>query len=220
MRHLRVMLFTLALFVAQANATPASSKATVAAPTTAPDTVLILGDSLSSAHQMPDEAGWVALLQQRLATQTPAPPTIVNISRGGKTLIDGIAELPALLEQHRPDLVVIELGGNDAIMGMGASDLQRHFSVLIGLAQAAGSKVVVLGFAIPPAFDKDGSAENLRGVYVDTARDKDVTLLPSLLAGISDDPALLQDDGIHPNAAAQPRVLDNAWATLRPLLLD
>jgi acyl-CoA thioesterase-1 len=190
-----------------------------AAPAKAPDNVLILGDSLSSAHRMADEAGWIALLQKRLAADTTTPPTIHNSSRGGKTLADGIRELPALLELQHPDVVVIELGGNDAILGVPATELQRDLTHLVDLAQNAGAKVTILGFALPPMFDKNGSAEMLRGVYARVAKAEDVTLLPSLLAGISDMPALLQDDGVHPTAAAQPMVLDNAWGTLRPLLL-
>ena len=190
-----------------------------AAPGDTPDNVLIIGDSLSSAHRMADEAGWIALLQQRLAAETATPPALHNSSRGGKTLADGIGELPALLELHHPDVVVIELGGNDAILGVPAAELQRDLTRLVDLAQDAGAKVTILGFALPPMFDKDGSAEMLRGVYARVAQAEGVTLLPSLLAGISDVPALLQDDGVHPNAAAQPMVLDNAWGTLRPLLL-
>lgn len=212
MHVLKTMLLALAFAGGPAHAAPNHST-----PTAAPRTALILGDSLSSAHRMPQEAGWVALLQQRLATET-TPTTIVNISRGGKTLVDGMGELPALLAEHHPDVVVIELGGNDAILGMTEEDLQKHLGGLVDLARGNGAEVAILGFAIPPAFDKNGSAAILQSVYAKAARDRGVTLLPSLLEGISGNPALLQDDGIHPNAAAQPRVLDNAWKTLRPLL--
>ena len=184
-----------------------------------PDTVLIVGDSLSSAHRMEPTQGWVSLLQARLATETKTPPAIVNASRGGKTLTDALEELPALLEQHHPDVVVLELGGNDAILGAKRDAIERDLSRLIELSRAQGAKVAILGFVVPPAFDKDGSANLLREAYATVAKRDDVALLPSLLGDISAAPALLQDDGIHPNAAAQPRVLDNAWPTLRPLLL-
>ncbi len=184
------------------------------------DTVLLVGDSLSSAHRMAQGDGWVALLQSRLAAETKTPPAIVNASRGGKTLTDALDELPTLLAEHHPDVVVLELGGNDAILGAKRDAIERDMGRLIQLAQATGARVAVLGFAIPPAFDKDGSAVLLREAYVEVARQRGITLLPSLLGDISATPALLQDDGIHPNAAAQPRVLDNAWPTLRPLLLD
>lgn len=211
MHSLRMLMVALSLFGVQAYAAPAQASHT--------HTVLILGDSLSSAHRIAAEAGWVALLQQRLSTHTPAPPTIINASRGGKTIDDALLELPSLLKQHHPEVVVIELGGNDAILGANGDKLQQGLARLIDLVRATGAKATLLGFAIPPAFDKNDSAAILRTAYARTAQDKHVTLLPSLLAGISDHPALLLDDGIHPSAAAQPQVLDNAWKTLRPLLL-
>ncbi|WP_281781678.1 GDSL-type esterase/lipase family protein [Lysobacter auxotrophicus] len=181
--------------------------------------MLIVGDSLSSAHRMEPSQGWVSLLQAKLATQTDTPPAIVNASRGGKTLTNALEELPALLTAHHPDVVVLELGGNDAILGAKRDAIERDLSRLIELSRAQGARVAILGFAVPPAFDKDGSADLLREAYVTVAKTQGIALLPSLLGDISTTPALLQDDGIHPNAAAQPRVLENAWPTLRPLLL-
>jgi acyl-CoA thioesterase-1 len=115
---------------------------------------------------------------------------------------------------------VLELGGNDAILGGTSEAIRRDMTQLVTLSRNAGAQVVILGFDIPPAFAHDGSAQMLRGTYAQVAAELKVPLLPSLLAGISDQPALLLDDGIHPNADAQARVLDNAWPTLRPLLLD
>lgn len=186
----------------------------------APDQVLIVGDSLSSAHRIPAQSGWVSLLEQRLATQTATPPALVNASRGGKTLADALGELPALLEAQHPDLVVLELGGNDAILGAPAQDIRRDMTKLVELSRQSGAQVAILGFDIPPAFDRDGSAQRLRDTYAQVAAELKVPLLPSLLAHVSDQPSLLLDDGIHPNAEAQARVLENAWPTLRPLLLD
>lgn len=210
MRFLKSALIAFALLAGPASALATESRI---------DTMLLVGDSLSSAHRMDEADGWVALLQARLATETATPPVIVNASRGGKTLADAIDELPALLAKHQPDLVVLELGGNDAILGARRDAIERDLGRLIELAQAQGARVAVLGFAIPPAFDKDGSAVLLRDAYVEVAKQRGIVLLPSLLGEISATPALLQDDGIHPNAQAQPRVLDNAWPTLRPLLL-
>lgn len=187
---------------------------------TAQRTVLLLGDSLSSAHRLPEGSGWVTLLQARLAAESTTPPTVVNVSRGGKKLADAIAEAPALLARHAPDTVIIELGGNDAIMGGDAVAIERDLTTLVDMAQAANARVVILGFAIPTAFDRNGSAAMLRGVYQRVATAEGVVLLPSLLAGISEDPARLLDDGIHPNSDSQPAVLDNAWGALRPVLLD
>lgn len=218
MNTLRSLLLLLALSAGSVHAaspSPASPE-----PKTGATSVVLLGDSLSAAHRMDDDAGWVALLERRLATATSTPPRIHNASRGGKTLTEGLAELPALLDAHRPDVVIIELGGNDAILGAPSGELLANLSSVIDLAGSTGATVVLLGFVIPPAFDKDGSADTLQAVYAQAAADKQVVLLPSLLAGISDEPTMLQDDNIHPNAAAQPRVLENAWPTLAPLLLN
>jgi acyl-CoA thioesterase-1 len=210
MRFLKSALIAFALLAGTAPALATGSRT---------DTVLLVGDSLSSAHRMAEADGWVALLQARLAIETASPPAIVNVSRGGKTLTDALKELPALLATHHPDVVVLELGGNDAILGGKRDAIERDLGRLVELAQAQGARVAVLGFAIPPAFDKDGSAVLLRDAYVEVAKQRGIVLLPSLLGEISATPALLQDDGIHPNAQAQPRVLENAWPTLRPLLL-
>ena len=184
-----------------------------------PTKVLIVGDSLSSAHRMEPSQGWVSLLQARLAAETNTPPAIVNASRGGKTLTNALEELPGLLTSHHPDVVVLELGGNDAILGAKRDAIERDLTKLIELSRAQGAKVAILGFEVPPAFDKDGAANLLRDAYVTVAKTQDIPLLPSLLGEISATPALLQDDGIHPHAAAHPRLLDHAWPTLRPLLL-
>jgi len=216
MRKKLAALLCLALFTAASLPAIAVERAA----TTAPDKVLILGDSLSSAHRMDASQGWVSLLQARIAAETKHPPAIVNASRGGKTLTDALDELPGLLAEHHPDVVVLELGGNDAILGAKRDAIERDLSRLIELSRDQGAKVAILGFAVPPAFDKNGTADLLREAYANVARTSDIALLPSLLGDISTTPALLQDDGIHPNAAAQPRVLDNAWPTLRPLLLE
>ncbi|MDI9239694.1 GDSL-type esterase/lipase family protein [Lysobacter sp. LF1] len=208
-------LFSFALLIGAS--LPASAADSVHA---TPDTMLIVGDSLSSAHRMAESDGWVALLSRKLAANGNTPPAIVNASRGGKTLTDALQELPPLLSQHHPRVVVLELGGNDAIMGATGPQIRRDLTRLIEMAQAQGARVAVLGFEVPPAFDKDGSADLLRDAYTAVAKEKQVILLPSLLAGISGDPTLLQDDGIHPNASAQPRVLDNAWPTLHAVLED
>lgn len=216
MRLLHTALLSFAMF---AGASP-QALADDAAPRAPAATVLIVGDSLSSAHRMSESEGWVALLADKLATESRTPPTIVNASRGGKTLTDALEELPALLSQHRPEVVLLELGGNDAILGAQRAPIERDLTRLVDLAQASGAQVAVLGFAIPPAFDRNGSADLLREAYASVAKQKRIVLLPSLLGDISADPLLLQDDGIHPNATAQPRVLANAWPTLRPLLVD
>lgn len=216
MRLLSSLLLAMASIVslAQASPLPATGKSDL------PKTVLLVGDSLSSAHRIPPEAGWVNLLQQRVDRATTTPPSIVNASRGGKTLADALKELPGLIAAHHPQLIILELGANDAILGAARQALEQDMTRLIDLGEASGAKVALLGFEIPARLDKDHRAEMLRGVYARVAQHKHIVLLPSLMAGISDKPALLLDDGVHPTAAAQKRMLDNAWPTLRPLLIN
>lgn len=218
MRTLPTLL--LALFFT-AVATQASSTASTA-PTPAPatHTVLLVGDSLSSAHRIPADAGWVTLLQQRLDRSSSHAPTVINASRGGKTVTDALKELPGLLASHHPQVVLLELGANDAILGASPAELRQHMLQLIDMAKASGARVALLGFEIPPQLDQKGCARMLHDTYAELAREEHVVLLPSLMAGISDHPALLLDDGVHPTASAQALMLDNAWPTLRPLLLN
>lgn len=182
-------------------------------------TVLLVGDSLSSAHHVPVESGWVSLLDRKLHATTAKPPAIVDASRGGKTMTDALTELPGLLAAHHPQAVILELGGNDAIVGAGDAQLRQNLSRLIDMARDAGARVAVLGFTIPPKLDRDGCADRLSKVYREVARDKHVALLPSLMAGVSDTPGLLLEDGVHPNLDGQARVLKNAWPMLEPFLL-
>lgn len=214
MRLLSPILLALALVATAAHASPAASIPARSG------TVLLVGDSLSSAHRIPAEAGWVALLRERVDHATTTPPSIVNASRGGKTMADALQELPNLIATHHPRLVILELGANDAILGANRQTLQLDMTKLIDMAQASGAKVALLGFEIPAKLDKDHCADMLRQAYTQVAQEKRVALLPSLMAGISDKPALLLDDGVHPTAVAQVRMLDNAWPMLRPLLID
>ncbi|MFC5437544.1 GDSL-type esterase/lipase family protein [Rhodanobacter umsongensis] len=216
MRFLSSLLLAMASIVSLAHASslPAAGNSDLS------KTVLLTGDSLSSAHRIPPEAGWVNLLQQRVDHATTTPPAIVNASRGGKTLTDALKELPGLIATHHPHLIILELGANDAILGANRQTLEQNMTRLIDMAQASGAKVALLGFEIPAKLDKDHRADMLRQVYARVAQRKHVPLLPSLMAGISDKPALLLDDGVHPSALAQVRMLDNAWPMLRPLLIN
>ncbi|MFC5439681.1 GDSL-type esterase/lipase family protein [Rhodanobacter ginsenosidimutans] len=217
MKSLHATLFALFTLVAIPLASSAHGVGAATPPTR---TVLLVGDSLSSAHRTPAEAGWVNLLQQRVSAASTTAPKIINASRGGKTLTDALKELPGLIAAHHPRLVILELGANDAILGASRQQLETDMTRLIDMAQASGAKVAVLGFRIPPKLDKDHCADMLAGVYQRIQHDKQIVLLPSLMAGISDQPALLLDDGVHPGVDAQKLLLDNTWATLRPLLLN
>lgn len=217
MKRLSASLFAL-LMIAM---TPLASLAHAAkAMPQLPRTVVLVGDSLSSAHRIPAEAGWVNLLQQRVNAASATAPRIINASRGGKTLTDAMKELPGLIAAHHPQLVILELGANDAILGASRQELEKNMARLIDLAQDSGARVAVLGFHIPPKLDKDHRADMLGEVYLRIQHDKHVVLLPSLMAGISNQPSLLLDDGVHPGPEAQKMMLDNAWPTLRPLLVN
>ncbi|AOX62967.1 arylesterase [Stenotrophomonas sp. HMSC10F06] len=185
-----------------------------------PDTraaVLVVGDSLSAAHNIPAASGWVNLLQQRVKQQITPPPAIINASISGETTAGALTRLPGLLEKHRPSVVVIELGGNDALRGLTPAQLRGNLEKMIVASQKAGAKVLLLGIDVPPNYGP-AYRQRLRQTYAELARQYEVPLLPFLLEGVALKPNLMQADGLHPTAAAQPQVLDNVWPLLKPLL--
>lgn len=178
--------------------------------------VLVLGDSLSAAHNIPVEAGWVHLLQARLSKMVPAW-TVVNASISGETSLSGRNHLPKLLKDTTPAVVVIELGANDGLRGLPLDALRENLTAMIDMAQKSGARVLVLGIELPVNYGPQ-YRDGLRAIYADLAREKHVALLPFLLDGVALDPSMMQDDGLHPLAAGEPRVLANVWAVLKPLL--
>jgi len=180
-------------------------------------TVLVVGDSLSAAHNIPAASGWVNLLQQRVRQQLKAPPAIVNASISGETTAGALTRLPGLLARHRPSVVVIELGGNDALRGLTPVQLRGNLEKMIVASQKAGAKVLLLGIDVPPNYGP-AYRQRLKEVYAGLARQYKVPLLPFLLEGVALQPGLMQADGLHPTAAGQPRVLENVWPLLKPLL--
>lgn len=179
--------------------------------------VLVVGDSLSAAHNIPAASGWVNLLQQRVKQQVTPPPAIINASISGETTAGALTRLPALLEKHRPSVVVIELGGNDALRGLTPVQLRANLEKMIVASQKSGAKVLLLGIDVPPNYGP-AYRDRLRQVYAGLASQYKVPLLPFLLDGVALQPGLMQSDGLHPTAAGQPRVLDNVWPLLKPLL--
>ncbi len=179
--------------------------------------VLVVGDSLSAAHNIPVAAGWVNLLDLRLKKEMKAPPAVVNASISGETSAGALTRLPALLGKHRPSVVVIELGGNDALRGLTPAQLRANLAKMIELAQASGAEVLLVGIDVPPNYGPAYRAR-LKATYAELARTYRTALLPFLLEGVALRPGMLQADGLHPVAAAQPRLLDNVWPVLRPLL--
>ncbi len=178
--------------------------------------VLVLGDSLSAAYGIAPEQGWVALLDARLATAA-RPRKVVNASISGETTAGGLARLPALLAEHRPALVVLELGANDGLRGLPLASARANLSQMLAAIRAAGAQALLVGIELPVNYGPQ-YRDGLRSLYRDLAGEFNVPLVPFLLEGVALDPALMQDDGLHPKAAAQPAVLANVWAVLEPAL--
>lgn len=179
-------------------------------------TLLVVGDSLSAAYGIDAATGWVAQLQQRLRQQR-ADYTVINASISGDTSANGRARLPRALAQHRPALVVIELGGNDGLRGLPLAQMKRNLAEMVRTAKRTGARVLLVGIKLPPNYGQRYTRDFER-VYQDVAKEQRVPLVPHLLDGVAGVDGLMQSDGIHPTAAGQPRMLDNVWPALRPLL--
>ncbi|HBK57423.1 MAG TPA: arylesterase [Xanthomonadales bacterium] len=179
--------------------------------------ILVLGDSLSAAHNLPASRGWVALLEDRLRRHAQPAPKVINASISGETSAGGRSRLPALLSEHRPALVIIELGGNDGLRGLPPAQLRENLDAMIAASREAGAKVLLIGIDVPPNY---GPAYRRRftAVFHELAEHWQVPLLPFLLDGVALNPDLMQADGIHPTAEAQPILLDSVWSVLEPLL--
>jgi acyl-CoA thioesterase-1 len=181
--------------------------------------LLVVGDSLSAEYGLPRGSGWVALLVQRAAREKLALD-VVNASVSGDTTSGGRSRLPALLARHRPDVLIIELGGNDALRGLPLGMTRGNLGAMVREAKAAGTKVVLAGMQMPPNYGRK-YADDFAGLFAEVARAEGVALVPFLLKNVADGAdadALFQADRIHPAAAAHPRILDNVWPVLRPLL--
>jgi len=184
-----------------------------------PRTLLVVGDSLSAEYGLPRGTGWVALLERRVA-QERLPWRVVNASVSGDTTSGGRARLPALLKAHRPAVVVIELGGNDALRGLPLASTEDNLLTMTRAAKAAGARVLLVGMQVPPNYGRQYT-EDFEALFTRAAKAEKVSLVPFFLAGVADGPdpvALFQPDRIHPRAEAHPRLLDNVWPALRPLL--
>ena len=179
-------------------------------------TVLVFGDSLSAAYGLDSGQGWVALLQKRLQTQGYGY-RMVNASISGETSSGGMQRLPRALALEKPSVIVLELGANDGLRGLPLSLVKSNLERMIQLAQASGAQVLLLGIRLPPNYGpRYGSG--FEQIYQELAREFHLPLVPFLLAGVALDPALMQSDGLHPNAAGEPHVLDTVWPYLQPLL--
>jgi acyl-CoA thioesterase-1 len=181
--------------------------------------ILIVGDSLSAEYGLARGTGWVALLQKQLEQEKPGVQ-VINASISGDTTSGGRSRLPALLQRHKPTHVVIELGGNDALRGLPMSMTQGNLLDMTKQAQAAGAQVLLLGMQMPPNYGPE-MARQFEAAYAQVAKSQKAALVPFFLKGIGDDAEPLkwfQSDRIHPNEAAQPRMLANVWPTLKKQL--
>lgn len=179
-------------------------------------TLLVLGDSISAEYGLPRDSGWVSLLQTRLSDDK-LPVSVVNASISGETTAGGLTRLPALLQQHKPAVLIIELGGNDGLRGLSLAATQANLREMIKSGERIGARVLLLGMRVPPNYGPDYS-KRFAAMYQGLARERNVKLVPFLFAGLEDTERFFQQDRIHPNQRAQTVMLDNVWPSLQSLL--
>lgn len=179
-------------------------------------TILVFGDSLSSGYGLAPGSGWVSLLQERL-TRSGFPHEVTNASLTGETTLGGKNRIGAVLKRHRPDIVILELGGNDGLRGLAPETTLQNLETIILACRKSGARVLLVGMRLPPNY---GTAytEKFRDIYPRLAKRHRLPLAPFLLEGVAENLAWFQSDGIHPSARAQTHILDNVWRHLLPLL--
>ncbi len=182
----------------------------------APKNILVLGDSLSAEYGLTRGTGWVALLQTRLAEQK-IDATILNASISGETSSGGKARFPSLLARHKPDIVIVELGANDALRGLQLSATKDNLQDIITRANNAKAKVLLVGMQIPPNYGRDYT-QQFTSLFGTLAKNNKTAFVPFLLDKVADKMDLFQSDRTHPNEQAHPIILNNVWPYLLPLL--
>lgn len=212
LRCISVLLLSLVL----APPTHASSADRIAGKPAGKPVILVLGDSLSAGYGLDVRDGWVFLLEQKLKSQA-LPHAVVNASVSGETTSGGLARLPALLDRHRPQMVLVELGGNDGLRALPIKAMRANLERIVDTSAQAGATAVLFEMQIPANYGPT-YAQQFTRTFTEVAQAKKVPLVPFLLSDFATDPRAFQDDGIHPSAAAQPRILDTIWPALRPLL--
>lgn len=180
-------------------------------------TVLVVGDSISAAYGLETQQGWVALLEQKIK-QANISARIVNASISGDTTAGGLQRLPQLLAEHQPSVVVLELGGNDGLRGLSLDAMHANLQQMIELAKAQQAQVVLLGMQLPPNYGPRYT-QNFAQVYQQLATEHEIRLVPFFLEGIGGVAGMMQADGIHPVAEAQPILLANVWPILEQVLM-
>ncbi|GGE71047.1 esterase TesA [Streptosporangium jomthongense] len=180
-------------------------------------TLMIVGDSLSAAYGVPSETAWVQLLRERLQDNGLSNWNVVNASISGETTDGGVRRLPDLLEKNSPSVVIIELGGNDGLRGFPPGVIKSNLAAMVEHVQDSGARAVLVGMQIPPNYG-ERYTQMFADIFPALSDSYDTALVPFFLDGIYNKENLMQDDGIHPTAEAQPRLLDNVWPVLKPLL--
>jgi|TARA_B110000879_G_scaffold25402_1_gene34185 acyl-CoA thioesterase-1 len=181
-----------------------------------PSTLLVFGDSLSAAYGMKESQGWVRLLETQI-NQSDLNFSVVNGSISGETSTGGLARLPAMLENYSPDIVILELGGNDGLRGLPLAALEKNMRTMVDLISQSGAETLLTGIQIPPNYGPRYT-EPFFDIYEKIAKSQDLSLVPFLIDGIPQQPDLMQADGIHPKAEAQYLILENVWPYLEELL--
>ncbi len=181
------------------------------------NTLLILGDSLSAAYGVPSETAWVQLLRDRLDNNGLADWEVVNASISGETTDGGARRLPELIEENDPEVVIIELGGNDGLRGFPPNVIESNLASMIKQIQASGARAVLVGMQIPPNYG-ERYTQMFADIYPKLSDRYDTDLVPFFLDGIYNQDGLMQDDGIHPTEEAQHKLLENVWPVIRPIL--
>ncbi len=179
-------------------------------------TVLVVGDSISAAFGLETSQGWVHLLQERLV-EGDESWLVVNASISGDTTAGGLARLDPLLEEHTPEVVILELGGNDGLRGQSPVQLKQNLAEMVRKSQEAGAKVLILGMRLPPNYGQRYTTA-FAEVFPKVAQETGAALVPFVLEGAAGVPSMMQSDGVHPTAEAQPVLLENVWPALEPLL--
>ncbi len=176
----------------------------------------MFGDSLSAAYGIAAKRGWVALLEERLQRKHP-DYSVVNASISGEITSGGVSRLPRVLAQHKPAVVILQLGANDGLRGLPVAQMRKNLAAMIGMSHKAGAKVVLVGMRVPPNYGPEYT-EDFAAAFAQLARARKTALVPFLLEGMAEDLRLFQPDRIHPNEDAQPLLLENVWKALQPLL--
>lgn len=179
-------------------------------------TIVVYGDSISAAYGMNQDQGWVSLLAERLRASHPGYQ-VINASVSGETTGGGVARLSKTLSVHQPDILILELGGNDGLRGYPIDRIRGNLASIVEQSQDAGASVLLIGMVLPPNYGRRYT-EAFQSVFTELASEHELPFVPFLLSGVTTERDLIQRDGIHPTAAAQPKLLADIWPQLEPLL--